>query len=130
LWIDLLRARGRLEALAAADVVVYPSRDEIFGLVAVEALLCGRPVVVCDDSGCGEVIAALGGGHAVRFGDAEALARAIEVILSQPDSWTGCVEIARRRARELFDANSVCAQLEAVYAEVVAQRGDAAYASA
>ena len=58
----LLRGRDRLEALAAADVVVYPSRDEVFGLVPLEALLCGTPVVVCDDSGCGEVIATVGGG--------------------------------------------------------------------
>ena len=58
----LLRDTGRLDALAAADVVVYPSRDEIFGLVPLEALLSGTPVVVCGDSGCGEVISRVGGG--------------------------------------------------------------------
>ena len=58
----LLRDTSRLDALAAADVVVYPSRDEIFGLVPLEALLSGTPVVVCGDSGCGEVISRVGGG--------------------------------------------------------------------
>jgi len=47
----LLTGSDRLEALAAADVVVYPSRDEIFGLVPLEALLAGTPVVVAGDSG-------------------------------------------------------------------------------
>ena len=61
----LLTGETRLDALAAANVVVYPSRDEIFGLVPLEALLCGTPVVVCDDSGCGEVISATGGGLVV-----------------------------------------------------------------
>ena len=46
----------RLDALAASEVVVYPSRDEVFGLVAVEALMCGTPVIVGNDSGCGEII--------------------------------------------------------------------------
>src|SRR6266542_504082 len=58
----LLAGPVRLAALAAADVVVYPSRDEIFGLVPLEALLCGTPVVVCDDSGCGEIVTSVGGG--------------------------------------------------------------------
>src|SRR5207237_3436788 len=39
IFTGLLRGGERLEALADADVVVYPSRDEVFGLVAVEALL-------------------------------------------------------------------------------------------
>ncbi len=39
----LLKGRERLEALADADVVVYPGRDEIFGLVPLEAILAGRP---------------------------------------------------------------------------------------
>ena len=48
--------QDRLEALADADVLVYPSQDEIFGLVPLEALLSGTPVIVADDSGCGEVV--------------------------------------------------------------------------
>ena len=40
---------------------------EIFGLVPLEALLCGTPVVVAGDSGCGEVVvAAVGGGSSSR----------------------------------------------------------------
>ena len=57
-FTGLLRASERLEALADADVVVYPSQDEIFGLVPLEALLSGTPVIVADDSGCGEVVRA------------------------------------------------------------------------
>src|SRR5205085_9132309 len=42
-FTGLLRERERLEALTDAAVLVYPSQDEIFGLAAVEALLCGTP---------------------------------------------------------------------------------------
>src|SRR5437773_387794 len=48
-FTGLLRGEQRLEALADADVVVYPSEDEIFGLVPMEALLAGTPVIVSDD---------------------------------------------------------------------------------
>src|SRR5438034_1069928 len=79
----LLRGRDRLEALADADAVVYPSEHEIFGLVPLEALLAGTPVVVADDSGCGEIIRQAGG-DVVPLGDADALALAIDRILDDP----------------------------------------------
>ena len=47
------------------QVVVYPSKDEVFGLVPLEALLAGTPVIVCGDSGAGEIIGTMGGGHIV-----------------------------------------------------------------
>ncbi len=68
-FIGLLTGRARLDLLADADVVVYPSADEVFGLVPLEALLCGTPVVVADDSGCGEVVGPLDGAQVVAVGD-------------------------------------------------------------
>ncbi|PYR90354.1 MAG: hypothetical protein DMF84_20795 [Acidobacteria bacterium] len=116
--VGLLRGRDRLGALAAADVVVYPSRDEVFGLVPVEALLCGTPVVVSSDSGCGEVIGQLGGGHIVPVGDAITLADAIAAILRSPALWRARVATAAARARQRFGTDVVCARLEEVYREV------------
>src|SRR5439155_17348838 len=45
-FTGLLQGRERLEALADADVMVYPSADEIFGLAPLESILSGTPVVV------------------------------------------------------------------------------------
>lgn len=114
----LLCHTDRLDALAAADVVVYPSRDEIFGLVPLEALLCGTPVVVCGDSGCGEVIGRVGGGLIVRHGDPSALGLAIESVLRDPAHWRRLAASAAIRARALFGADVVCNALEAVYEDV------------
>src|SRR5712692_2587959 len=87
IFTGLLRAEERLEALADADVLVYPSEHEIFGLVPLEALLSSTPVIVADDSGCGEVVRATGGGQVVAHGDADALARAIDDVLADPCRW-------------------------------------------
>ena len=117
--IDLLQGLDRLDALAAASVVVYPSRDEVFGLVAIEALMCGTPVVVCDDSGCGEIIAAIGGGLRVPYGQATPLAHAITSIMDSPGVWNAKARAASVRARERFGSVRVCAELESLYHEVL-----------
>ena len=114
-FTGLLSGHRRLEALAAADVVVYPSQDEIFGLVPLEALLCGTPVIVSDDSGCGEVISATGGGQIVSVGDAEALAAAIQQTLIEPHRWRQAAAEAAVNVRAAYNPRTVCDQIEDVY---------------
>ena len=90
IFTGLVEGRDRLELLASADVVVYPSEHEIFGLVPLEALLAGTPVVVTNDSGCGEVVAFTGGGLIVP-GEADSIRSAIDHILEAPGSLAhGC----------------------------------------
>jgi glycosyltransferase involved in cell wall biosynthesis len=119
-FAGLLRGRERLEALADADVVVYPSQDEIFGLVPLEALLCGTPVVVAGDSGCGEIIAATGGGRIVPAGDVNRLAHAIEDVCTRRAYWRAAAADAAANVRAAYARDIVCAQLDDVYREVVA----------
>ncbi len=108
--------RARLDALAAADVVVYPSRDEVFGLVPIEALLAGSPVIVCNDSGAGEIIGAIGGGHIVPPGDVQSLRRRDRRRCSTPTA-CGVSGPARRPSTRgtRFGADVVCERLEAIY---------------
>jgi len=116
-FTGLLRGQDRLDALADADVLVYPSQDEAFGLVPLEALLAGTPVVVADDSGCGEIIRQVGGGDVVPAGDVAALAKAIACTLQTPSPLQ--VATAAERIRALFGDDVVCAQVEEVYREMV-----------
>jgi glycosyltransferase involved in cell wall biosynthesis len=117
-FTGLLRGAERLQALADADVVVYPSRDEVFGLVAVEALLAGTPVIVADDSGCAEVIAATGGGRVVGQGDVAALAAAVRDVLAAPGRYQ--VAEADRRIRAWLASDAIAARVETVYESLVA----------
>jgi glycosyltransferase involved in cell wall biosynthesis len=119
-FTGLLAGRERLEALAAADVLVYPSQDEIFGLVPLEALLSRTPVIVAGDSGCGEVVRGTGGGLVVPVGSHEALAKGIASILDAPAEWRSAASRAAVQVRTRYGEDAVCSELEHVYRGLVA----------
>jgi glycosyltransferase involved in cell wall biosynthesis len=119
IFTGLLPGRRRLEALVDADMVVYPSEDEIFGLVPLEALLMGTPVIVTGDSGCGEVVTRVAGGQVVPVGDDRALALAIQGVLDDPDRWHRTADQAATRVRESYGRDVVCAALEETYVELM-----------
>jgi glycosyltransferase involved in cell wall biosynthesis len=118
-FAGLLRGPARLAALAAADAVAYAGRDEVFGLVALEALLCGTPVVVADDSGCGELIRRTGGGLLVPPGDAAALGRALSEILANREAWRARTRPAAAAIRRLFASDVVAETCEHLYDEAI-----------
>lgn len=84
---DAVTFAGRLDSasvalrLAAADVVAMPSRNEGLGLVAMEALACGTPVVASRVGGLAEVFPGAECGAFVEPDDARALAGALEQVL-------------------------------------------------
>ncbi len=126
----LLLGDDRNAAYVDADVVAYPSTDEIFGLVAAEALMCRTPVVVCDDSGCGEVVRDAGGGLLVPYGDAEALAEALQALLNDPARRLAVATAGRRFVAEHLSWDAVAAQTLALYRDVLAGRAGRAAATA
>lgn len=122
LFTGLLRGQERLEALADATVVAYPGHHEVFGLVPIEALLCGTPVIVSDDCGCGEVIGRTGGGRVVASGSRRALTDAMDTILAEPHNWRQAAEAAREKVRVDYAAEGVFQRLDALYDEMVCER--------
>src|SRR6266566_1265403 len=65
------------QALNAADVLVLPSVAEAFGLVLVEAMACGLPVVACQVHGPAALVADGGPGWLIRPDDEDALVEAL-----------------------------------------------------
>jgi glycosyltransferase involved in cell wall biosynthesis len=50
------KLRDVLPAYWAADVLVYPSRYDAFGMAVLEAMACGLPVIVSDAAGSHEIV--------------------------------------------------------------------------
>ena len=120
---DKVRFIGFIPSLAAAyqdaDVLVYPSTYEIFGLVPFEALLCGTPVIVTDDCGCGELIKEAECGYLVHYGDVAGLAETLRSALEHPDANRGMVEAGRQYVEERLAWESVVKRVEAMYEDCV-----------
>jgi len=69
---------GVITWLRASDVFVLPSRDEHWGLVVNEAMVCGLPVIVSDACGCADDLVETGrNGHVFRVDDVAELADAM-----------------------------------------------------
>ena len=83
LFIGFISGQDKQDALAAADLLVVPSRQEAMSLVALEAGLCGTPVLLTDQCGFDEVEDA--GGGAVVAVRVDALATGIDRMLNAAD---------------------------------------------
>ncbi len=87
---------------SAADIVVMPSRYESFGMVALEAMACGTPVVASDVGGLSFVVRDGETGYLVPEGNPYALADCVGYLIHHPElrSYLGKrgIEVARQYA--------------------------------
>lgn len=74
---------------SAADVVVMPSHYESFGMVALEAIACGTPVIATDVTGISHILKEVPQGHVVSANNPVLLASEIEHVLSTPHEKIG-----------------------------------------
>lgn len=86
IFTGLLVGEEKLAAYRDADVLVYPAIHEIFGLVPFEAIMCGTPVIVTDDCGCGEIIGKEEIGYTVKYNDVYGLRDKIGEALDKRDA--------------------------------------------
>ncbi len=104
------------DLLAAADLVVVPSRWEGQPLIVQEALLAGAAIVGTDAGGTAEV--AGDGAVLVAPGDPTALAAAITDLLADPAGLAALRQRARRRGQSLPSAEDALRDVIAVYQSV------------
>lgn len=103
-WADRSAGQARVfDLIGDSTIVLVPSRwMEPFGLVALHAAQCGRPVVASRTGGLIDIVDAGETGLLIEREDAAALASAICSLLSEPDRARAMGRAARRRAAERF----------------------------
>ncbi|MDB5633046.1 MAG: putative glycosyl transferase, group 1, partial [Tardiphaga sp.] len=85
------------------DAVIHPSIDpEPFGRTLVEAMLAGVPVIATDAGAASDILEAGKAGTLVPPGDADALAEAINKIMSRPPALAAQLDYADARARSHY----------------------------
>lgn len=86
------------ELMRWADLFVFPTLGEGFGLVQVEALACGTPVIATTE--CGEVVRDGIEGHIVPPRNSDAIAHWLDYYAADPKALVAMREAAVRRAQE------------------------------
>lgn len=108
-----------LDAYAAADVFVLPSSSEAQGIVVLEAMACGLPVVASAVGGLLGTIVDQESGLLVPSGDVEALAVRLAGLLADPARRQAIGEGARRTVERRFTWPVAVAATREVYREVL-----------
>jgi glycosyltransferase involved in cell wall biosynthesis len=107
--------------LAQADVVVHSSiTPEPFGLVILEAMLAGKPVIASAEGGPLEIVEPDLTGLLVPPGDAGALGAALVRLFGDPAAGARMGAEGRRRAERHFSAKTMTRRIEELYEEVLA----------
>jgi len=103
-------------------MVVLPSIDptrEGFGIVLLEAMACGRPVISTSITGVAHDIRMSGAGLVIEPRDADALAEAIKTIMNNPDLAVRMGSAGRVLMEEKYSSKIVAGQVESVYLDAI-----------
>ena len=125
---DLIALPGFLgdEALRAlvhrAGCVVIPSLYEPFGVVALEALAAGAPLIVARTGGLAELVADTDAGLTFEPGNPDDLAHAVELVLHDRELAQRLTENARRLIEKKYAWGAVATSVVQVYEAAIAHR--------
>lgn len=103
---------------AAADAVVVPSHYESFGMVALEALACGAPVVASNVGGLSSTIEDGRSGLLVPHDDPDALANRLALVLTDEQQRATLRAAARQRALS-YGWSSIARKILRLYSETI-----------
>lgn len=112
------RARALPDCYAAADVFVFASRTETQGLVLLEAMAAGVPVIALAEMGTVDILAP-GRGSFSPPDDAKAFGEALGHYLNRPTAWRHLADEAPGHAREWSDT-AMAERLAALYRSLTA----------
>ena len=117
-FLGLLAGQALLQAYDDADLLVLLSHRENFGMVAVEAMAAGLPVLVAKEVGLAEEIARAGAGYSV-VAEIDRIAETWVQMLQAPDLRRDIGQKGRELVHEKFESSRVASQMLNLFANIV-----------
>ncbi len=111
-----------IEALTASDIFAMPSTAEAFGLMAIEAMACSKPVVVFDGTSLPEVVFAPHVGVSVPMGDSKALSQAFKWLIEDSEERLRRGRTSRMIAEKHYGVDLFLDRLVGLYRQVAERR--------
>ena len=109
--------------LQSCRVFAQPSLYENYSVAALEAMACGRPVVVTSKSGIAGFVARAGAGQVVPTEDPQALADALRPFLTNPGHAAEVGARAQSAVMRELDGTRIAELRESLYAEAIRAHG-------
>lgn len=118
-FIGFIDGLDKLEAYVDADMLVYPSIFEIFGLVPLEAIMCGTPVIVTDGCGCSEIVKDADCGCLVKYGDIYDFKKKIQSLIEDAELRYSYVSNGKRYIENKLQWNLIVERIVNLYFESI-----------
>ncbi|WP_322511707.1 glycosyltransferase family 4 protein [Chloroflexus sp.] len=126
IYRDLSPNSARLiELYQQADIFVFPTQAEAFGIAAVEAIACGAPVIATPVGGLPDIVQDGVNGFLVPQNEPAAVAARLRLLIEHPETRQQMGQAARRHAEQHFDALRNAAQIAELMAQAVALNAQA-----
>ena len=103
----------------ASDIFVMPSIGESFGMMAIEAMSCSRPVIVFDNTALPMVTFAPKCGIAVKNLDTEELMKAIKNLLENDDERKRRGKLGRQIVEKYYNEETYLKNIENLYINLI-----------
>ena len=116
-----LNAKQVQKMYKCADIAVFPSTYEPFGIVALEAMLAGVPTVVSDVGGLNEIVEHGVTGMKSYVGNANSIADSILTLLYDHKLGTTVSKNAKAKVRELYNWNKIAQDTHFTYQKAICQ---------
>ena len=111
-----------MQAWKRSSIALVPSVwTEPFGMVVIEAMSAGRPLIASRIGGIPDIVTHGESGLLVNPGDTEGLRQAIELLLAKPEMRQQMGKDAEHRSAE-FRASAVIPRIEQIYHSIISQR--------
>ncbi len=120
---QLAEERELIKAYCKCDALLFPSRFEGFGYVALEAMACGKPVIATNSSSLPEVVEEGVTGILCPPDDISAFVAACRKLANNPEILLKFGKAARHRAENLFSENLIIPQYIELYEKIVNEIG-------
>ena len=104
-----------------ADVAVFPSTYEPFGIVAIEAMLSGNPIVVSDVGGLNEIVDHGINGMKSYCGNANSLADSILTLLYDKNLVATCTKNAKEKVRLKYNWAKIAEDTHFTYQKAITE---------